>query len=143
MSPQAILERIRRFNLDQRIAQLAGSRWSAVSTAQPRARLSGRLDDLTRLAHAYSEASETLDLAEALAYWYIALRADWAQINLEVQSCLLSDRPVDLRLALIGGIEAQMLTEFADLLRPEDVDRIEDGIFDALNRIGRSSASRD
>jgi hypothetical protein len=142
MTREEILQRVQRFQLDRRIAGLSGGGWNAVSTSAPRAHLAGRLQMLERIAESFSGPEAAVDLTEAVAYWYISLRADWALANLEVQSCLVQGRPLDLRLALIGGIEAQMLAEFASLLRPEDIDRIEDGLFEAMNRIGISPRER-
>jgi hypothetical protein len=125
------------FSLDQEI-RLATHGWPSLdqlAVHRAKAHLEMQLDNLQTYASTMGGEESASELYEALAFWYMEARCEWAQVNLSANHQLWTSGLADQSLLIRGTVGSNLLTRVSRLLRPEDVDDLENGLMTTLNQI--------
>jgi hypothetical protein len=103
------------------------------SIEKARLHLSMQLDNLQTYASTMRSPDSASELYEALAYWYMEARCEWAQVNLSSNHQLWTTGVADQSLLIRGTVGSSLLTKISRLMRKEDVDYLENGLINTLN----------
>lgn len=131
------------FPLDDELRRIS-SQWEKVDfDALDRARttIGYQLESLGAYAETLGSPGQSDDLYEALAYWYLEVRTEWAHVNLLLNHQLWQKGEVDQSLLLRGSIGSSLLAEVGRLLHPEDVERLEAALTQAMDSLRYSHAA--
>lgn len=94
-----------------------------------------QLDNLQTYATSMSDSSSTGELYEALAFWFMEARCEWAQVNLASNHQLWTSGVADQSLLIRGTVGSSLLMQVSGLLHPADIEALETGLMTTLNRL--------
>lgn len=130
-------EVLQRFDLDLEIKAVT-HQWPQVdepSVGKARQHILMQLDNLHTYARSMGDQASTGELYEALAFWFMEARCEWAQVNLASNHQLWTSGVADQSLLIRGTVGSNLLTKVSALLSPQDIEALENGLMTTLNRL--------
>lgn len=105
--------------------------------------LEGRLEKLAGMAHDMNDVFSEPDLFEALVYWYVEAKCEWAQFNQRMNYRMALMGSIDHSLMLKGSLGTAILEEVEAILDLSDIEALQGILHNPLAMAHELAASRD